>query len=167
MEHAGEYRVFGCGWQRISPALCVGLWAIASVSCHSAGPTAPMPLEKPISLPQRSTKEPQSSPAPKEAVEQPALLPSDDRPKVTVKWQTESEEENFGFNILRSESENGPWILVNDKPIPGAGTTSLPQKYEYLDYSVERGKTYYYKLQDINYSGAAKDFSPVLSKLVE
>ncbi|MFH0792724.1 MAG: hypothetical protein V2A74_01685 [bacterium] len=92
---------------------------------------------------------------------------SADRPKVTVKWQTESEEENFGFNVLRSESQNGPWTVVNEKPIPGAGTTPLPKKYEYIDYGVERGKTYYYKLQDIDFSGRAKDFSPALSKLVE
>ena len=42
--------------------------------------------------------------------------------KVTIQWSTESETDNSGFNLYRSESENGEYIKINDSLIPAQGS---------------------------------------------
>ena len=40
---------------------------------------------------------------------------------IILKWETESEANNAGFNIYRAESENGEYIKINSELIPGEG----------------------------------------------
>ena len=50
-----------------------------------------------------------------------------DEPVVnTLKWTTASEVDNFGFDIFRGSSEDGPFERVNETPIAGAGTVDEP-----------------------------------------
>ena len=70
-----------------------------------------------------------------------------------ITWQTESELENAGFNILRSETKNGPFTVVNPKLIPGAGTTAERNTYQYTDTGTKPGKHYYYQLEDVSFAG--------------
>ncbi|MBC8231402.1 hypothetical protein H8E77_17760, partial [bacterium] len=72
---------------------------------------------------------------------------------VMVKWRTESELNNLGFDVYRSERLDGTFAKVNQSRIPGAGTDGTPHSYQFTDESVEVGKTYYYYLEDISYSG--------------
>jgi hypothetical protein len=78
-----------------------------------------------------------------------------DAPKsqVTLKWRTDSEINNLGFDVYRSESLDGTFTKVNQTHIPGAGTDGTSHSYRFIDESVEVGKTYYYCLEDISYSG--------------
>jgi hypothetical protein len=93
---------------------------------------------------------------------------SPDNPRhITLDWRTESEEENYGFNVYKSESEKGPFTKVNKKVIPGAGTTSIAHDYIYKDYAIKKGETYYYYLESVSLSGEKEKFSPVISVTYE
>ena len=73
--------------------------------------------------------------------------------QVTLEWATESEIENLGFNIYRSQNHNDQLSMINDQLIPGAGNSSQRHEYEYVDKDLTNGVTYWYKLEDVDYSG--------------
>ena len=70
-----------------------------------------------------------------------------------ITWHTESELENAGFNILRSETKNGTFTVVNPKLIPGAGTTAERNTYQYTDTGTKPGNHYYYQLEEVSFNG--------------
>ena len=78
-----------------------------------------------------------------------------------IRWSTASEVENFGFDIYRGDEEEGPFIRLTEKPMPGAGTTDLPSKYVFEDDSIEEGKAYWYYVESIAMDGEREKFSPV------
>lgn len=71
---------------------------------------------------------------------------------VRVRWTTATETDNLGFNILRSASQSGPFTLVNDALIPGAGTTVLSQEYTFTDVAVGMG-AWFYVLEQVDVTG--------------
>jgi hypothetical protein len=73
--------------------------------------------------------------------------------EVTLKWITESEINNLGFDIYRSESLDGEYVKINSSLIKGAGTDASRHHYKFVDDTVEVGKTYYYYIMDIDYGG--------------
>ena len=81
--------------------------------------------------------------------------------KVILQWSTESEIDNAGFNIYRSETENGQYNTINDSLIPAEGSTIQGASYEYIDSGLRNGKTYYYKLEDIDTNGISTFHGPV------
>jgi hypothetical protein len=85
---------------------------------------------------------------------------------VIIKWRTESELNNLGFDVYRSENLDGTFAKVNQTRIRGAGTDATPHSYKFVDESVEVGKTYYYYLEDISYSGV-KGRSKVIQVTVD
>jgi len=72
---------------------------------------------------------------------------------VKLKWRTESEVGNIGFNIYRSETKDGKFIKLNDKLIPGAGNSAMPNDYYFTDKTAIKGKQYYYYLEDVSVDG--------------
>ena len=89
---------------------------------------------------------------------------SADAPKNLLRWSTATESENFGYDIYRGESEDGPFERLNEDPIPGAGTTDKRSEYEFVDDQIEPGKTYYYYLESISMSGVKERFTSVFRK---
>ena len=79
-----------------------------------------------------------------------------------LKWSTASEVDNFGFDIYRSTSEEGPFDRITGQPIPGAGTVDEPTYYEYRDEAIEPGVTYYYYVESISVDGIREIFSPII-----
>ena len=73
--------------------------------------------------------------------------------KIILEWSTESEIDNAGFNIYRSETEEGEYIKLNDSLISAQGFSTQGASYEFVDENVKNRKTYYYKLEDIDLSG--------------
>jgi len=76
---------------------------------------------------------------------------------VELKWITESEINNLGFIILRSDEQKGEFIELdsyesNDNLV-GAGNTSQRNEYIYIDNNVFNDHTYWYKLVDIAWDG--------------
>ena len=72
---------------------------------------------------------------------------------VVVRWITESELNNAGFNILRSETRDGEFTKLNTRLIAGQGTISERTVYEYADTSAKPNVTYYYQIQDVSFDG--------------
>ena len=57
---------------------------------------------------------------------------------VVIRWITQSELNNAGFNILRSETKTGEFQVVNLKGIiPGHGTTSEKHVYTWTGHNCE------------------------------
>ncbi len=74
---------------------------------------------------------------------------------VIIEWKTESEVNNLGFNLHRSQDKNN-YEKINKKLIKGAGTSSTANLYSFTDKDVVPGKTYNYKLEDISTAGKSK-----------
>ncbi len=73
--------------------------------------------------------------------------------KVTIRWTTESELDNAGFNILRSETRNGEYKQVNTELIQGAGTTGERTSYKWVDPTAKPDVEYYYQIEDVSFAG--------------
>ena len=80
---------------------------------------------------------------------------------VVLRWTTESELDNAGFNILRSETKNGAFKIINPKLIQGAGTTSERQTYTWKDTTAKPNIVYYYRIEDISHAGVRKQLATV------
>jgi hypothetical protein len=74
--------------------------------------------------------------------------------EVTIAWSTESETDNAGFNIYRSESENEEYTKINPSLIPARGSVTQGASYEFVDTNVQNRKTYWYKLENIDLNGS-------------
>ena len=72
---------------------------------------------------------------------------------VVVTWTTESEVDNAGFNLRRSEKRNSGFTLLNPALIAGAGTTGELQTYTFNDTSAKPGVAYYYQIEEISFGG--------------
>ncbi len=82
-----------------------------------------------------------------------SFRPSVQDGKVVVRWTTESELDNAGFNILRSDSRNGEFKKVNAKMIQGHGTTGERNTYKWVDATAKPGFVYYYQIEDVSFAG--------------
>jgi hypothetical protein len=83
---------------------------------------------------------------------------------ITLRWRTESEQDNYGFNVYRSENKEGTFEKINSTIVRGNGTTSEPHDYVYVDNEVYKGKTYYYYLMDVDLAGSTKKFTPTINR---
>ena len=73
--------------------------------------------------------------------------------KVVIRWVTESELDNAGFNIYRSETRDGEFTRVNEDMIQGNGTTAERSTYKWVDSSAKIGAVYYYQIEDVSFAG--------------
>lgn len=76
-------------------------------------------------------------------------------------WETATELHNAGFNIYRSENRDGPYTKLNPSLIPGLGYSVIGKIYSYLDSDVIDGRTYYYKLEAVDFFGEKEKHGPV------
>jgi hypothetical protein len=80
----------------------------------------------------------------------------------TLRWSTASEVDNFGFDVYRAETEEGPFERMTEDPIAGAGTTDLPSKYAFEDAAIDPETTYYYYVESISLQGVREQFTPII-----
>ena len=73
--------------------------------------------------------------------------------EIVIRWTTESELDNAGFNILRSNNKNGEYKQINTELIQGAGTTGERNTYKWIDPTAETGVVYYYQIEDVSFAG--------------
>ena len=73
--------------------------------------------------------------------------------EIVIRWTTESELDNAGFNILRSDSQSGEFKQVNSELVQGAGTTGERNTYKWVDESAKLGVVYYYQIEDVSFAG--------------
>ena len=72
---------------------------------------------------------------------------------VVLKWVTESELNNAGFNILRCETREGTFKQVNTSLIAGQGTTSDRTVYTWTDPTAKPDTFYYYQIEEVSLEG--------------
>jgi hypothetical protein len=79
---------------------------------------------------------------------------------VLVTWETVSEANNASFNLYRSLTADGQYTLVASVASQAPGSTA-GASYSFQDFDVVAGQTYWYKLEDVDLSGATALHGPV------
>lgn len=69
---------------------------------------------------------------------------------VLLKWRTESEQNNYGFEIQRSKNMGGFKSIGFNK---GSGTSSSSREYQFIDKNLAEGE-YRYRLKQIDFGGS-------------
>ncbi len=82
-------------------------------------------------------------------------------PEIVIEWSTGSELSTVGFNLLRSESPDGPWSKVNPSLIPPASDPLIGGDYSYVDQDIRPDVIYYYYLEDIDENGTTTRNGPI------
>lgn len=81
---------------------------------------------------------------------------------IALSWITSSEVENMGFEIRRRLQGEMDWLTIasyqNTPSLRGRGTTSEQTNYAFEDETVERGRTYQYRLRSYDFNGAMHDY---------
>ena len=72
---------------------------------------------------------------------------------VVITWSTQSELNNAGFFIKRSQQTKGKFVAVNPTMIAGAGTTAEKQSYTYTDATADPNVIYFYQIEDVSLDG--------------
>ena len=72
---------------------------------------------------------------------------------VVITWSTQSELNNAGFFIKRSQQRDGEFQVINATMIQGAGTSSEKQFYTYNDSTAQPNVVYYYQIEDVSLDG--------------
>lgn len=80
---------------------------------------------------------------------------------VLIQWMTESEIDNAGFNILRSQTKAGEFKVINPQMIPGAGTTAERNTYTWTDTTAKPNVVYYYQIEDVSFAGERQTLATV------
>ena len=76
-----------------------------------------------------------------------------DAGQVVITWETQSELNNAGFFIKRSQQKDSKFVVVNAVMVPGAGTTAEKQSYTYTDTTTQPNVVYYYQIEDVSLDG--------------
>ncbi len=79
--------------------------------------------------------------------------------EVVINWITETELDNAGFNIYRSTSPTKNFQRINTKLIQGAGTTGERNTYQFIDKTAKPDVAYYYRIEDVDFSGTRGIFT--------
>lgn len=84
---------------------------------------------------------------------------------IVLNWHTQSEVNNLGFILERSEDEGQTFSLLADyhscHNLAGAGNSAFDHFYTYIDSTAETGKTYWYQLWDVDFSGKKTPHDPI------
>ncbi|MFC2136204.1 DUF2341 domain-containing protein [Bacteroidota bacterium] len=86
---------------------------------------------------------------------------------VTLRWRTETEVNNYGFEIEKNTSDdpsNGDWETIDF--ITGYGNSNSPKEYSYTDNQISSSGTYHYRLRQIDFDGTF-EYSPQIDVEVE
>ena len=81
--------------------------------------------------------------------------------RLSSNWATESEMDNAGFNILRSQTRMGEFKVINAQLIPGAGTTAERNTYTWTDTTAKPNVVYYYQIEDVSFDGEHQTLATV------
>jgi len=84
---------------------------------------------------------------------------------IHVEWETVTEIDNLGFNLYRADAPDGPYAKLNRELIPSQAPGSpVGAVYVWLDVTVQIGRTYYYRLEDVDIHGNTTLHGPVRVK---
>jgi hypothetical protein len=69
---------------------------------------------------------------------------------IKLNWRSETEVDNFGFEIERSNEYNG-WVKIGS--VKGHGNSNSPKYYNFTDADIGETGTFYYRLKQIDNDG--------------
>jgi len=85
--------------------------------------------------------------------------------QVSLKWPTQSEINNLGFIIERSNNNKNFFkeiaSYLHNPQLKGQGNSHRETSYHFTDKNVTNGFTYYYKLIDVDFNGNRTEHGPV------
>ena len=84
---------------------------------------------------------------------------------VKIQWTTRSEILTHGYYVLRADNPDGDYRQISSL-IRGAGTSTQEHEYSFCDHRVTGGKTYWYKLEQIDIDGTIQTYGPVKVKVL-
>jgi hypothetical protein len=96
-----------------------------------------------------------------------SLAATADNDMVTLRWTTGSEIENLGYYVYRSLMEDGMYEKLTASLIEGAGSSRTTQFYQFIDQDVEEGRSYFYKLEQINLDGSKVVYGPITATVAK
>ena len=140
------------------------LTVVIALTLAACGPAAPPAQpEKPAAAPTAAapTEAAPAKEVPEGECGDQSKVAADQRIVNTAKWKTASEQDNFGFDIFRGDSEKGEFKKITEKPILGAGTSDETHSYEFRDDTIDPCKEYWYYVEQISNKGVHEKISPV------
>jgi hypothetical protein len=85
--------------------------------------------------------------------------------KVILEWITQSEKDNVGFELLRSDKKDGDYQIIasyiNNDKLRGQLNSNSSHLYTFTDALVVNGHIYWYQLADVDLSGKKNYHGPV------
>lgn len=88
-----------------------------------------------------------------------------DGSRVRLNWRTDSETNNFHFEVQRASQLGGPWTSRGF--VPGRGTTTLPQYYDFADPFLPSDfpngvpEVMWYRLKQMDFDGTIEELPPI------
>lgn len=82
---------------------------------------------------------------------------------VALAWETASEQDLVGFNVLRTPERGGSAVAVNPVWVPALGERAASTAYHFLDSTAEPGVSYVYRIQGITRRGLTRLSDPVVA----
>lgn len=82
---------------------------------------------------------------------------------VVLEWETASEVGTLGFYVYRAESPDGPFLQLNEQPVPVQGDDLTGAHYAYRDTTTRWGQVYYYQLESLEQDGYRHRYSDLVT----
>jgi len=84
---------------------------------------------------------------------------------IHIKWVTESELNNIGYEIYFKEISDTQYYFLagykTNESLKGHGTSSTANSYSYFHNSFKQNTIYYYKLRQVDLDGQMQEYGPV------
>ncbi len=78
-----------------------------------------------------------------------------------INWVTQSENNISGFNVYRNVSDLFiDSYKLNSSILAGTNSSTI-ESYDFSDISVERGNTYFYWLESVDFNGTTETYGPI------
>jgi hypothetical protein len=81
---------------------------------------------------------------------------------IGLAWETSTEKELVGFNLLRVREGGGVEVVANPVWIPALGDLDEATSYQFVDRGVEAGASYIYRVQGITVDGLTSLSEPLV-----
>lgn len=88
-------------------------------------------------------------------------IPNPNGNGVKLEWTTISEINNYGFNVERRKQNDRDFVEIPNSFIPGAGSTTEPQSYSFVDNTLTEAGMYEYRLRQVDNDGLVSYSQPV------
>lgn len=99
------------------------------------------------------------------------LVASVENGKVKLAFSTASEIDIAGFNVLRADKMNGPFVVISsyvtNASLKASGDCTSSSSYSFVDSKVTSGRTYYYRIEAVNITGEVEKAGEILEVRVQ